>query len=1365
MLEDMKITRELTARHDNNKLSAEFRKAFPTDRYTVEDHRLEEEGGSEVLKAVAVSTTDNKQDETKVLIYCKPYVAPLKTGKLECDKNGDQLFDFVGEAMEMMDGGNYKGALLLLPEKTFLPRHLAEMLQQKGDIFTLRHTDRFVSDVREEVNKLLKDGEEEEEEGPDEPERTTPINGQAHLLEVSPGELVLITGDEDRREHDKVDPRTPQTKSEGSSVRSKVNRKLYPELPESPTEDRSPDTRSTTTWREAKPEEKDGTRDVRSKADDKAAHDKEQPPTRSPCVPTSSRHPKKDRAPDQRSKETEPTVPKVSSSTATTAVVSSAAHVKKDGKLEMRYKENKMAAGLHGLKMDGSPDMRFKGGKQNNDASRIASVLKCTTPTTTAPVPFQRDNKANETAPSPCVSTDDDDGCGDGSPNTRSTTTVREIKLKKEDGTCDVRSKTDQEACDKERTPTKSPCPSKYPPSRHPKKDRTPDQRSKETEPTVPKVSSCTATTALVSGAVHVKKDGTPEMRYKENKIAAGLQGLKVDGSPDMRFKGGKQNNDASRIASVIDCTTPTASATFGDGFPNTRSTTTVRETNQKKIDGTRDVRSKPDKAAYDKEQTPTKSPSSRHPKKDGTPDQRSKVSSSTATTALASSAVHVKKDGTPDMRFKENKIAAGLPGLKMDGTPDMRFKKDKQNNDASKFTSVLERTTPTTTASAPFQRDDKADKTAPSPCVFTNDDDGYDNALSTSSCRGSYPAGPLKKDGTPDMRFKENKIAGGLHGLKLDGTPDMRFQEGKQNYDASKITSVLDFTTPITTASAPFQWDDWADETASSPYVSKDDDGYDGESFTSGFRGRYPAGPLKKDGTPDMRFKENKIAAGLYGWKMDGTPDMRFQENIEQNCDSFRIASVLDYPTSITTAAPFHRDNRAGDTSLSPCVSTVDNDGYGGGLFTSGFRGSYPTGPLKKDGTPDMRYKANKIAAGLYGLKMDGTPDMRFEENKIADGLYGLKMDGTPDMRFKENKIADGLYGLKMDGTPDMRFKQKIAAGLYGLRKDGSPYTRLKKRIQLNGSPYVRLKKRFMDGTPDMRFQEGKQHYDVSRITSVLDCTTPMETASAPFQRDDWEDETTPSPYVSKDDDGYGGELFTSGFRGSYSAGPLKKDGTPDMRYKANKIAAGLYGLKMDGTPDMRFKENKIAAGLYGLKKDGTPDMRFKENKTTYGSSSYSPSYSSGYSSGHSPSCSSGYSPSYSSGYSSSYSPSYSAGPLKKDGTPDMRYKANKIACGMYGYKKDGTPDMRFKENKTTYGSSSYSPSYSSGYSSGYSPSCSSGYSPSYSSGYSSSYSAGPLKKDGTPDMRYKANKIACGMYGYKKDGTPDRRFKANRR
>ena len=41
--------------------------------------------------------------------------------------------------------------------------------------------------------------------------------------------------------------------------------------------------------------------------------------------------------------------------------------------------------------------------------------------------------------------------------------------------------------------------------------------------------------------------------------------------------------------------------------------------------------------------------------------------------------------------------------------------------------------------------------------------------------------------------------------------------------------------------------------------------------------------------------------------------------------------------------------------------------------------------------------------------------------------------------------------------------------------------------------------------------------------------------------------------------------------------AAPTKKDGTPDKRYKANKVAADTTKhMKKDGTPDKRYKENK---------------------------------------------------------------------------------------------------------------------------------------------------------------------------------------------
>ncbi|HEX3079581.1 MAG TPA: hypothetical protein VHQ04_03925 [Puia sp.] len=45
-------------------------------------------------------------------------------------------------------------------------------------------------------------------------------------------------------------------------------------------------------------------------------------------------------------------------------------------------------------------------------------------------------------------------------------------------------------------------------------------------------------------------------------------------------------------------------------------------------------------------------------------------------------------------------------------------------------------------------------------------------------------------------------------------------------------------------------------------------------------------------------------------------------------------------------------------------------------------------------------------------------------------------------------------------------------------------------------------------------------------------------------------------------------------------TAGPTKKDGSADMRYKSNKEAAkappATTHTKKDGTPDKRYKENK---------------------------------------------------------------------------------------------------------------------------------------------------------------------------------------------
>eukprot|EP00808_Paulinella_micropora_P017786 g8824.t1 len=110
-------------------------------------------------------------------------------------------------------------------------------------------------------------------------------------------------------------------------------------------------------------------------------------------------------------------------------------------------------------------------------------------------------------------------------------------------------------------------------------------------------------------------------------------------------------------------------------------------------------------------------------------------------------------------------------------------------------------------------------------------------------------------------------------------------------------------------------------------------------------------------------------------------------------------------------------------------------------------------------------------------------------------------------------------------------------------------------------------------------------------------------------------------------------------------SKAPLK-DGTPDVRYKANRALASY--------------SSPSAASFFipsgPVKKDGTPDMRYKANRPP-SSSSYSSTPSS-------TSSTPAYSYSTSSSHYSTPCPSASfipSVPVKKDGTPDMRYTANR--------------------------------------------------------------------------------------------------------
>lgn len=81
------------------------------------------------------------------------------------------------------------------------------------------------------------------------------------------------------------------------------------------------------------------------------------------------------------------------------------------------------------------------------------------------------------------------------------------------------------------------------------------------------------------------------------------------------------------------------------------------------------------------------------------------------------------------------------------------------------------------------------------------------------------------------------------------------------------------------------------------------------------------------------------------------------------------------------------------------------------------------PEVPLKKDGTPDLRYKVNQRMA---------KPKVASTQVVAINPTGPLKKDGTPDMRFKANRkfkkaaapapqeVSDTPTGpLKKDGTP----------------------------------------------------------------------------------------------------------------------------------------------------------------------------------------------------------------------------------------------------------------------------------------------------------------------------------------------------------
>ena len=205
----------------------------------------------------------------------------------------------------------------------------------------------------------------------------------------------------------------------------------------------------------------------------------------------------------------------------------------------------------------------------------------------------------------------------------------------------------------------------------------------------------------------------------------------------------------------------------------------------------------------------------------------------------------------------------------------------------------------------------------------------------------------------------------------------------------------------------------------------------------------------------------------------------------------------------------------------------------------------------------------------------------MRFKVNRRIFCKSGNNKDDSRDLRLREHR-REFPGPVKKNGEPDMRYK--VNKELVGaLRKTSAS-------ISTNVPAKVHPVKK--DGTPDMRYRNNRTALCSSSYVSSSACSVVTGTLTGGTK-------SSLGPSSAK----------------VYTAGPLKKNDAPDMRYAVNKQR---FGNLPAATTSSRGP----------LKKDGKPDMRYAANRQSH----------------HPP-----------------QSRSQTQGPLKKDGTPDMRYKANR--------------------------------------------------------------------------------------------------------
>lgn len=306
------------------------------------------------------------------------------------------------------------------------------------------------------------------------------------------------------------------------------------------------------------------------------------------------------------------------------------------------------------------------------------------------------------------------------------------------------------------------------------------------------------------------------------------------------------------------------------------------------------------------------------------------------------------------------------------------------------------------------------------------------------------------------------------------------------------------------------------------------------------------------------------------------------------------------------------------------------------------------------------------------------------------------LRKDGRPDMRLKESRRLYLAKGTNKNGSPDRRLGENRETVLMSSR---------------NG------KEMWSDRNESVRDDASSVSSSEDKISDLYD---DMSSVSSPFYRGPFPQDCLRDIEATRKH-------------------RLRKDGQPDMRCKENRKMYLEDGINRNGKPDRRLRENRIEVPG-PLKKDGTPDMRYRVNKDFFGSkerkpeSPYTPCniqratglLEKNGATGKSNRGALESSCSRTNSFQPPSTPGCFVGPVKKDGTPDMRYNVNKQlnnACSSFRsiqkssqsgpLKKNGTPDMRYTANKQAYSRAPLSTG-----------------------------ACGPLKKNGTPDMRFKVNR-----------------------